>query len=110
MWQGTTRPARPVRPRCYAAGVGLRLLHTSDWHLGRSLHGESLLADQAWVLERLLELVKEERPDALLVAGDLYDRAVPPPEAVALLDDVLTRLAELGVPVIAVAGNHTRLR
>ena len=70
--------------------MGLRLLHTSDWHLGRSLHGESLLADQAWVLERLLELVKEERPDALLVAGDLYDRAVPPPEAVPPLSTART--------------------
>ena len=98
--------AGPVRPPCYAASVALRLLHTSDWHLGRSLHGESLLSDQAWVLERLVALAKEERPDVLIVAGDLYDRAVPPPEAVALLDDVLTRLAELGVPVIAVAGNH----
>ena len=59
------------------------------------------------MLEQLLApLVKEERPDALIVAGDLYDRAVPPPKAVALLDDILTRLAELAVPVIAVAGNH----
>lgn len=84
----------------------LRLLHTSDWHLGRALHEESLLADQAWALDRLVEAVASERPDAVIVAGDLYDRAVPPPEAVALLDDVLTRLAGLGVPVVAVAGNH----
>ena len=86
--------------------MSLRLLHTSDWHLGRSLHDEPLLEDQAWALERLFALVKDERPDALVVAGDLYDRAVPPPEAVGLLDDFLVRAAELGVPVIAIAGNH----
>jgi exonuclease SbcD len=86
--------------------VSLRILHTSDWHLGRALHEESLLADQAWVLDRLVETVRSERPDAVVVAGDIYDRAVPPPEAVALLDDVLTRLADLGAPVVLIAGNH----
>lgn len=84
----------------------LRLLHTSDWHLGRSLHEASLLEDQAWILDRLLELLRGDRPDALVIAGDLYDRAVPPPEAVALLDDFLCRAADLGVPVVAIAGNH----
>jgi exonuclease SbcD len=86
--------------------MALRILHTSDWHLGRALHGEPLLEDQAWMLERLLEAVKDERPDALVVAGDVYDRAVPPPEAVSLLDDFLTRVAERGVQVVAIAGNH----
>jgi exonuclease SbcD len=86
--------------------VSLRLLHTSDWHLGRSLHDEPLLEDQAWALDRLLALLKDERPDALVVAGDVYDRAVPPPKAVGLLDDFLFRAADLGVPVVAIAGNH----
>jgi exonuclease SbcD len=86
--------------------VALRILHTSDWHLGRTLHAESLLPDQAFALDRLVEVLRDERPDALLVAGDVYDRAVPPAEAVALLDDLLVRVAELGVPVVAVAGNH----
>jgi exonuclease SbcD len=86
--------------------VALRILHTSDWHLGRALHEESLLADQAWVLDRLVDLVREERPDAMVVAGDVYDRAVPPAEAVELLDDVLTRIADLGVPAVVIAGNH----
>lgn len=86
--------------------MSFRVLHTSDWHLGRALHEEPLLEDQAWALERLVTLVKEVRPDALVVAGDVYDRAVPPADAVELLDDVLTRLAELGVPVVAIAGNH----
>jgi exonuclease SbcD len=86
--------------------VTLRVLHSSDWHLGRSLHEESLLDDQAWALEQLLALVRDERPDVLVVAGDIYDRAVPPADAVELLDDVLTRLAELGVPAVLIAGNH----
>src|SRR5512132_2590797 len=88
------------------SSVGLRLLHTSDWHLGRSLHEESLLGDQAWALDRIEQLVVDARPDVLVVAGDVYDRAVPPPEAVALLDDFLTRLSRQRVPVVLIAGNH----
>lgn len=84
----------------------LRILHTSDWHLGRTLHEASLLADQGWVLDRLVEALADTRPDALVVAGDVYDRAVPSAEAVALLDDVLNRVTALGVPVVAIAGNH----
>lgn len=87
-------------------GVALRLLHTSDWHLGRALHEESLLPDQAWALDRLEEVLRDARPDVLVVAGDVYDRAVPPAEAVSLLDDFLTRVASLGIPVVAIAGNH----
>ncbi len=83
-----------------------RVLHTSDWHLGRALHEESLLGDQAWALDRLVEVAKDARPDVVVVAGDVYERAVPPPEAVTLLDDALTRLAALGVPTVVIAGNH----
>jgi exonuclease SbcD len=85
----------------------MRLLHTADWHLGRLFHNVHLTDDQAVVLDQLVELVRDVRPDAVLVAGDLYDRAVPPTEAVELLDDVLTRIVDgLHVPVIAIAGNH----
>ena len=85
----------------------MRFIHTGDWHLGRSLHGVSLIDDQAWWLERFIELVRAEKPDAVIVAGDVYDRAVPPAEAVALLDATLTTLVrDIGVPVIVVAGNH----
>ncbi len=85
----------------------MRFLHTADWHLGRLFHNVHLTEDQAVVLDQLVELARETRPDAVLVAGDLYDRAVPPPEAVELLDDVITRLVDgLGVPVVAGAGNH----
>ncbi|MFJ5382812.1 exonuclease SbcCD subunit D [Cupriavidus sp. CER94] len=85
----------------------MRFLHTADWHLGRLFHARSLLEDQAHVLDQFVALVRDVRPDAVLIAGDVYDRAVPPPEAVALLDDVLARIVvEADVPVVMIAGNH----
>lgn len=85
----------------------MRFIHTADWHLGRLFHGLHLTEDQAYVLDRFVDLVRDVRPDALIVAGDVYDRAVPPPEAVTLLDDVLCRLVlDLEVPVVMIAGNH----
>jgi exonuclease SbcD len=85
----------------------MRFLHTADWHLGRIFHQVHLTEDQAYVLEQVVDAAKEYRPDAVLVAGDVYDRAVPPPEAVELLDDVLSRLVlDVGVPVVLIAGNH----
>ncbi|MCL6581253.1 MAG: exonuclease SbcCD subunit D [Firmicutes bacterium] len=85
----------------------MRLLHTADWHLGRTLCGASLLEEQAYLLDQLADIVGQEGVEAVLLAGDVYDRAVPPPEAVRLLDDTLCRLVlGLEVPVIVVAGNH----
>ncbi|MDY6908398.1 MAG: exonuclease SbcCD subunit D [Thermodesulfobacteriota bacterium] len=85
----------------------MRFLHTADWHLGRIFHGTHLTEDQAVVLDQLVQLAKESRLDALLVSGDIFDRAVPPPDAVSLLDDVLSRLVlDVRVPVILIAGNH----
>lgn len=85
----------------------MRLLHTSDWHIGRQFHNVSLLDDQQHVLDQLLEYTKTEAVDALVIAGDIYDRSVPPAAAVALLDRVLNRVcAELKVPVILIPGNH----
>lgn len=85
----------------------MRILHTADWHLGRIFHGVHLTADQAFVLDRVVRLVSESKPDVVLVSGDVYDRAVPPPDAVALLDDTLSRLVlGLRIPVILIAGNH----
>jgi exonuclease SbcD len=85
----------------------MRFLHTADWHLGRLFHQVHLTDDQDYVLRQLVELARDARVDAVVVAGDVYDRAVPPPEAVRLLDDVLAELL-LGVkvPVIVAAGNH----
>jgi exonuclease SbcD len=85
----------------------VRFLHTSDWHLGRLFHGVSLVEDQAHVLHQLVSVARDAKVDALLIAGDLYDRAVPPTEAVVLLDDILSRLVlDLEIAVLAIAGNH----
>ena len=85
----------------------MKILHTGDWHLGRYLHGVSLLEDQAHVLAQLVDLARSEKVDAVIIAGDVYDRSVPPADAVAVLDDVLSRLVVgAGIPVILIAGNH----
>lgn len=84
----------------------MRLLHTSDWHLGRSFHGASLLEEQAAALARIVELAREAAVDAVVIAGDLYDRAIPPAEAVMLFNDTLARLRDSGAAVVAIAGNH----
>ena len=84
----------------------MRFLHTSDWHLGRSLHRENLLPAQRAFLRHLVQTAKDERVDAVLVAGDVYDRAVPSLGAVELFDEALHALAELAVPVVLISGNH----
>ncbi|MEV6730521.1 MULTISPECIES: exonuclease SbcCD subunit D [unclassified Streptomyces] len=88
----------------------MRLLHTSDWHLGRSFHRVNLLGAQADFIDHLVETVREHEVDAVLVAGDVYDRAVPPLPAVELYDRALHRLADLGVPTVMISGNHDSAR
>ncbi|WP_079131802.1 exonuclease SbcCD subunit D [Streptomyces nanshensis] len=88
----------------------MRLLHTSDWHLGRSFHRVSMLDAQRDFLRHLLDTVEEEGVEAVLVAGDVYDRAVPPLAAVELFDEALHRLAEQGVPTVMISGNHDSAR
>ncbi len=88
----------------------MRFLHTSDWHLGRSFHREGMLGAQARFVDFLLETVRSERVDAVLVSGDLYDRALPAVDAVALCDDALRRLAAAKVPTIVISGNHDSAR
>lgn len=85
----------------------MRFLHTADWHIGKIVHEQSMLADQAYILEQLIEQVEEYEVDAVLMAGDLYDRSLPPKEAVSLVNQTLSRLInELEVPVFIIAGNH----
>lgn len=85
----------------------MRILQTGDWHLGRRLKGLDLLDDQRFVLEQLVGYAKDRRPDLVLVAGDIYDRADPPAAAVDLLDEVLSRMVlDLRLPVVMLAGNH----
>ena len=84
----------------------MRILHTSDWHLGRSLHGVGLLEAQAAFLDSVVETVVAERVDLVVVAGDVYDRALPPVDAVELAGEVLARLAATGVRTVVTSGNH----
>ena len=84
----------------------MRLLHTSDWHLGRSFHGVGLLGAQEAYLDHLVEVVRAESVDAVLVSGDVYDRALPAPDTVALLSQTLERLVDAGAQVVVSSGNH----
>ena len=85
----------------------MRFLHTADWHLGKLLHGVHLTDDQRALLDQLIDVASDAEPDLLIVAGDVYDRSVPPADAVELLDDALSRIVlDLGIPVVAIAGNH----
>jgi exonuclease SbcD len=88
----------------------MRFLHTSDWHLGRSLHRADLRAAQAGFLDHLVEVARAERVDAVLVAGDVYDRAIPPVDSVSLYEDALARLRATGARVVLISGNHDSAR
>jgi DNA repair protein SbcD/Mre11 len=88
----------------------MRMLHTSDWHLGRTLHRADLREAQSAYLDHLVETVRAERIDAVLVSGDVYDRAIPPVDAVALCEDGLARLRDAGARVVVISGNHDSAR
>ena len=83
----------------------MRLMHLSDLHLGKLVNGFSMLEDQKYILEQILAMAAEERPDGVLIAGDVYDKRIPTAEAVMLLDDFLSRLAAI-CPVYLISGNH----
>ena len=84
----------------------MKLLHLSDLHLGKRVHGFSMLEDQAYILQQILGCIAAEQPDGVLICGDIYDKAVPSAEAVALCDDFFYHLAQRKVPVFAISGNH----
>jgi len=85
----------------------MKFIHTADWHLGKLVQGVYMTDDQRYVLEQLIETIERERPDAVVIAGDLYDRAIPPTEAVELLDELFERIViGLNTPLLAVSGNH----
>lgn len=84
----------------------MKILHTADWHLGKTLKGQSLIDDQKFILDEIFKIIDDEEPDALLIAGDVYDRGIPPVEAINLFDETLTRLAEKKIPTLIIAGNH----
>nr|MBD4764198.1 exonuclease subunit SbcD [Xanthomonas citri pv. citri] len=80
--------------------------HTSDWHLGRAFHQVGLQGAQSAYLDHLVEVVRTESVDAVLVSGDVYDRALPAPDTVALLSDAVERLIDAGAVVVLSSGNH----
>ena len=84
----------------------MKFLHLADLHIGKRVNEFDLTEDQRYILGQILSIAEENRPDAVLLAGDLYDRSVPPGAAVELLDEFLTQLARRGLPVFAVSGNH----
>lgn len=84
----------------------MKFAHLSDLHLGKRLCEQSLLEDQREILRRILAILDEERPDGVLIAGDVYDKPVPPAEAVQLFDEFLVQLARRGAPVFVISGNH----
>jgi len=84
----------------------MKLFHLSDLHLGKRVNEFSMLPDQAHILEQILQLAAEEQPTAVLIAGDIYDKTVPPAEAVQLFDDFLCRLVALGIQAFIISGNH----
>lgn len=84
----------------------MKFIHLSDLHIGKRVNEFSMLEDQKYILEKILETAEAEAADGVILAGDLYDKPVPPAEAVRVMDAFLTRLAEMGMPVFAVSGNH----
>jgi DNA repair protein SbcD/Mre11 len=88
----------------------MKFLHTSDWHLGRQFHNISLIEDQEFVLEQIINHIIQENVSAILISGDIYDRAIPPVSAVNLLNSFLERICfEIKIPVIMISGNHDSL-
>ena len=84
----------------------MKFFHLSDLHLGKRVNGFPMIEDQKYILDRVIELIDREHPDAVIVAGDVYDKSIPPVEAVNLFDDFLVSLAARSVQVFIVSGNH----
>lgn len=85
----------------------MKILHTSDWHLGRTLHGYSLIEDQAYILDQLIEYMIQEKIELLIIAGDVYDKSLPNEEAVALFNHFISQvIGRLEIPTVIIAGNH----
>src|SRR5437879_5123478 len=84
----------------------MKLLHTSDWHLGCSFHGVGMLDAQRNFISQLLAVIREHSVDVVLIAGDVYDRALPGLDVVKLLDDALVRITDAGAKVVLTSGNH----
>ncbi|MEH6938837.1 exonuclease SbcCD subunit D [Bacillus sp. JJ664] len=85
----------------------MKFIHTADWHLGKIVHGVHMTEDQRYILQEFMNIIEEENPDAVIIAGDLYDKSISPTEAIELLNEVLHQIViELKTPILAIAGNH----
>lgn len=85
----------------------MKIIHTSDWHIGKIVNEYSMIDDQKYILNKLIELIDEENADVLMIAGDVYDRSIPPVEAVELLNETLSKLViDRNVSVLVISGNH----
>lgn len=84
----------------------MKLIHLSDLHIGKRVNETSMIEDQAYILDRIIEIIESEYADAVLIAGDVYDKSVPSAEAVMLFDDFLCRLAKMNLPTLIISGNH----
>ncbi|MGG7179167.1 exonuclease SbcCD subunit D [Clostridium paraputrificum] len=85
----------------------MKIIHTGDWHIGKLVNEFSMISDQRYILNKLIDLIKVEKPDALVIAGDIYDRSIPPVEAVELLNETFSKiLINNKVKIIAISGNH----
>jgi len=84
----------------------MKLMHLSDLHLGKRVNEFSMLEDQKYILDKIADIVSAEKPEAVLIAGDIYDKTIPPAEAVELFDDFLVRLSKLGTQIFIISGNH----
>ena len=85
----------------------MKIIHTSDWHIGKIVNEFSMIEDQKHILNELIKLIDEENADVLMIAGDIYDRSIPPVEAVELLNETFSKLViDRNVTVLAISGNH----
>ena len=84
----------------------MKILHTSDLHLGRNLKEESLYDDQKYMLDEIIDVIKEQKVDVVIIAGDIYDKSIPSVDAVNLFNDFLDKLADLKTETIIISGNH----
>lgn len=84
----------------------MKFMHLSDLHIGKRVNEFSMLEDQKYILERILQIAADQGPDAIMIAGDIYDKSIPPAEAVEMFDEFLTRIAQMNLPCFVISGNH----
>jgi len=95
-----------IAKKAMCMGIIMKFFHIADLHIGKKLQGESLIREQIYMLNTIIKYAEEEKPDALIIAGDVYDKSVPSAEAVLALDDFIDKLVKIGLEVFMISGNH----